>query len=91
MIPGAVVEYCIAVANAAGSAEATNVTVTDTLPGQVTWESSFGVLVGGSESGGTCAADGTNNGNHASGVVSGVIPSLPAGETRTVLFRVTID
>jgi uncharacterized repeat protein (TIGR01451 family) len=33
MIPGAVVEYCIAVANAAGSATATNISVSDTLAG----------------------------------------------------------
>ena len=30
-------------------------------------------------------------GAHASGVVSGTIPSIAAGDTRTVLFRVTIN
>ena len=30
-------------------------------------------------------------GAHASGVVSGSIPSIAAGDTRTVLFRVTIN
>ncbi|MGB5485312.1 hypothetical protein, partial [Parasphingorhabdus sp.] len=34
-IPGAVVEYCISVANGAGSASATGVTITDTLPADV--------------------------------------------------------
>ena len=47
MIPGAVVEYCITVSNAAGSATASNVAFSDTLPAETTYESSFGVLVNG--------------------------------------------
>ena len=38
MIPGAVVEYCIAVANAAGSATASGISVSDTLPTATTYE-----------------------------------------------------
>ena len=90
-IPGAVVEYCVSVTNAAGSATATNVAISDTLPGQTTYDASFGVLVNGTVSSGTCNADGAIAGSHAAGVVSGTIPSIAAGEVRTVLFRVTIN
>jgi uncharacterized repeat protein (TIGR01451 family) len=91
LIPGAVVEYCITVANGAGSAAATNVAISDTLPAQTTYDASFGVKVNGTVTSGTCNADGAVAGSHASGVVSGTIPSVVAGDTRTVLFRVTIN
>jgi uncharacterized repeat protein (TIGR01451 family) len=91
MIPGAVVEYCITVSNAAGGAAASNVAFSDTLPGATTYESSFGVLVNGTVTSGTCNADGAIAGSHAAGVVSGTIPSLAAGDSRTMLFRVTIN
>ena len=91
LIPGAVVEYCISVANAAGSASASNVAISDTLPAQTTYEPTFGVLVNGTMTGSTCNADGAISGAHAAGVVSGTIPSVAAGATRTVLFRVTIN
>ena len=83
LIPGAVVEYCISVANAAGSASATNVAISDTLPGTTTYDSSFGIKVNGTVTSGTCNADGAIAGAHASGVVSGTIPTLAAGDTRT--------
>lgn len=91
LIPGAVVEYCISVANAAGSASATSVAISDTLPSQTAYDATFGVKVNGTVTSGTCNADGAIAGAHASGVVSGTIPSIAAGETRTVLFRVTIN
>jgi len=91
LIPGAVVEYCITAANATGSATATNVSISDTLPSETTYLASFGVLVNGTVTGSTCNADGAIAGAHASGVVSGTIPSVVAGDTRTVLFRVTIN
>ena len=47
-IPGAVIEYCIAVTNAAGGATATNVTVADDLPADVTFTANdFGIFVDG--------------------------------------------
>lgn len=91
LIPGAVVEYCITAANATGSATATNVSISDTLPSETTYLAGFGVLVNGTVTGGTCNADGAIAGAHASGVVSGTIPSVVAGDTRTMLFRVTIN
>lgn len=91
LIPGAVVEYCITVANAAGSASASNVALSDSLPGTTTYDSSFGIKVNGTVTSGVCNADGAIAGAHAAGVVSGTIPSLAAGDTRTMLFRVTIN
>jgi hypothetical protein len=91
LIPGAVVEYCISVANAAGSASASSVAISDTLPAQTAYDASFGVKVNGTVTSGTCNADGAIAGAHASGVVSGTIPSVVAGDVRTVLFRVTIN
>ncbi len=47
-IPGAVIEYCIAVTNAADAATATAVTVSDDLPADVTFTASdFGIFVDG--------------------------------------------
>lgn len=91
MIPGATVEYCIAVSGANGGAAATDVAISDTLPGTTTYASAFGVKVNGTVTGSTCNADGAIAGAHAAGVVSGTIPSVAAGDTRTVLFRVTIN
>ncbi|CAM4311733.1 DUF11 domain-containing protein [Novosphingobium lubricantis] len=91
MIPGATIEYCIAVSNGSGAASATAIGVNDPLPTTVTWLSSFGVKVDGTVSSGVCQADGTTAGTHNAGVVSGTIASLPQGTTKTVLFRATIN
>ena len=77
MIPGAVVEYCIAVANAAGSATATNIGVSDTLPGTTTYDAGFGILVNGTVTGGTCNADGVAGGSYAAGTVSAAWRTSP--------------
>lgn len=91
MIPGAVVEYCIAVANAAGSATATNVAVSDTLPSETSYLSAFGIQVNGSVTGSACNADGTPGGAFAGNTVSATLDDIAAGVTRTVVFRVTVD
>ena len=91
MIPGATVEYCIAVSGASGGAPATDVAISDTLPGTTTYDPAFGVKVNGTVTGSACNGDGAIAGAHAAGVVSGTIPSVAAGDTRTVLFRVTIN
>lgn len=91
MIPGAVVEYCVAVANAAGSATATNVAVSDTLPATTTYDSAFGVLLNGTVTGATCNADGVAGGAYAAGVVSGTLSDIAASVTRTLVFRVTVN
>jgi len=90
-IPGAVIEYCIVVANASGSATATSVAISDPLPATVTYQSSFGILLNGSVSSGTCNADGSAGGSESAGTVSGTLASVAAGETKTLLFRATIQ
>ena len=91
MIPGAVVEYCVAVANAAGSATATNVNVSDALPAATTYLAAFGIKVDGTVTGGACNADGVDGGSFASGTVSGTLSNIAAGVTRTLVFRVTVN
>jgi hypothetical protein len=91
MIPGAVVEYCIAVANAAGSATATGISVSDDLPGATTYDSAFGIKLNGTVTAGSCNADGASGGSYASGTVSGTLSDIAAGVTRTLVFRVTVN
>lgn len=91
LIPGATVEYCISVKNAAGSATATNIALADLLPTSLTYNSTFGILLNGTVTGSTCNADGTTGGSYASGTVSGTIASLPASDARTLVFRATIN
>ena len=92
MIPGAVVEYCITVANAASSATATSVAISDPLPTQTTYVASS-VALNGTVTAGVCNADGGAGGTYNSGTttVAGTIPSVAAGQTRTLYFQVTIN
>ena len=85
-IPGATVQYCISVANTGGVA-ATGVAISDTLPGQVTYDSAYGVKVGGAN----CTTPGAGAGSYTSGVVSGTIATLGTGATQTLIFRATIN
>jgi uncharacterized repeat protein (TIGR01451 family) len=89
-IPGATVEYCIAVANAAGSATATSIAVSDDLPAATTFVASS-IKVDGTVTGSTCNADGSAGGSYASGTVTGSLSNVAAGVTRTLVFRVTVN
>jgi len=102
-IPGAVIEFCIQVSNT-GSSAASNVIVSDTLPGNTTFVAGS-ITAGGTVTAGVCNADGTaeddnaagadesdpNGGSFAAGVVSTTVPSVAAGATTTTRFRVTIN
>lgn len=91
-IPGALIEYCLALQNEAGSADAADVVATDTLGSSLTYDADYGVYQNGTIAGdGTCNADGVKAGTFANGTVSGAIGTLPAGETRTVRYRATIN
>ena len=91
-IPGAVIEYCIAVTNAAGSASATSVAISDPLPTEVTYLAAFGIKVAGTvNASNQCLADGASSGSISGTTVSGTIASVAASDTRTVLFRATIN
>ena len=92
-IPGAVLEYCISVANAAGSATATSLALSDPLPATVTYNSAYGAFINGTVTGATCNADGTAGGSYNAGTttVSGTLNNLTAGSTETLRFRTTIN
>lgn len=89
-IPGAQVEYCVAVSNAAGSALATNIVVTDVV------SADLAIVAGSLRING--ALDGSNNciGGDPGGSVAGQTVTAPLGDvaggvTRTAAFRVTIN
>lgn len=90
LIPGAVVEYCIAVSNAAGGAAASTVAVSDILPATLTYVASS-IRLNGTTTGLTCNTDGSAGGSFASGTVSGTITTVAAGDTRTLVFRATVN
>ncbi|MEK6638660.1 MAG: hypothetical protein AABY88_11310 [Pseudomonadota bacterium] len=95
-IPGALVEYCIVVSNAATASSAANsVAISDPLPAQTTYETSYGIFVSGTYTGtpgsGTCNLDGTAGGSFAAGTVSGTLGSVAANTTRTLYFQVRIN
>lgn len=94
-IPGATIEYCIAVTNAAGSAEATGITVTDILPANMTFVVSSIFLNGTVDGSNECQADGTAGGAFDGTTVSGELddltPSASDDATLTLVFQATID
>lgn len=87
-IPGAVIEYCIAVTNT-GGATATNVAIADPLPTTVTGVASSGKL-GGAGTATTCAYDGPDGGTVTATNASGTLTTVGAGTTSTFVFRATI-
>lgn len=92
-IPGATVEYCITVANAAGAATATGVNLLDDLPADVLFSAGFGIFVDGDAN---CTA-GTAGGTFAGGAgvngrdrITGTLSDVAAGQTRSLYFQVQI-
>ena len=94
LIPGAILEYCIVVTNAAGGAAANSVAISDPLPAQTTFVAASSFLNGtytGSVPTGTCNLDGSSGGSVAAGTLSGTLGTIAAGTTRTLYFQVTIN
>lgn len=89
MIPGAVVEYCIAVANGAGAATATNVAISDPIPANTTYVANSIVL--NASVGGNQCSGGSAGGSFASNTVSGTLSDIPASTTRGLRFQVTVN
>jgi hypothetical protein len=92
-IPGATIEYCIVVANAAGASTASSVVINDNLTSlPVTYSSAFGVFEGGSVASSVCSG-GTGTGTYNAGtkIVNGNLGTITAGQTKTVYFRATIN
>ncbi len=90
-IPGATIEYCIIVSNASGSATASSVAISDPLPGEVTYNSGYGIFVDGTVTSGACNEDGNAGGSYAAGTVSGTLSDVAADETKTLRFRAVIN
>lgn len=90
-IPGAVIQYCIAITNAVGSATATNVVVSDPVPTGLTFQPNTIRLNGTVNGSGVCQGDGTAGGDYTGTTVTGPLSDLAAGQTRTVVFRATVD
>jgi uncharacterized repeat protein (TIGR01451 family) len=88
MIPGALIEYCIAVANTGGAA-ATSVAINDPVPSQLTYVASS-IRLGGTVTGPTCNLDGAAGGSFTDPNVSGTIASIAAGTTSTLVFQATV-
>ncbi len=90
-IPGATIQYCIAVANAAGGGSATNIVVTDPVPGNLTFVAGS-IRVNGTVNGsGVCQADGAVGGSFAGTTVTAPLSDIAAGQTRTVVFQATVN
>ncbi len=91
-IPGAIIEYCVVVGNASGSATATNVTITDPVPADLTFDATFGIRINGTSDGsGNCNADGSAGGNFNAGAVTATLTDIAGGQERTLYFRATIN
>jgi uncharacterized repeat protein (TIGR01451 family) len=100
-IPGAVVEYCILIANS-GTAPASSVSISDDL-GLVgtntrvvynasTANTGTATVATDANGNGTCTLSGTTTaGSLAGQVVSGTIASVPAASSAALVFRVTIQ
>ena len=96
-IPGAVVEYCISVANASGSATATNINVGDLIPTNTSFVAGSIFVDAAVTSPGSAAqvcSGGTAGGTYVTtpaAKASGALSSIAGGAARALIFRVTID
>ena len=94
-IPGAVVEYCIVISNAAGAAVADSVIASDAVPATLTYLANSVYLNGAFNGTDGCAATGgtagTDGANVSGSTVSNNFGSVAAGATRTLRFRATIN
>jgi uncharacterized repeat protein (TIGR01451 family) len=89
MIPGATVEYCIVVANAAGGASATAPTISDAVPTQTTFVPGS-ILINGTS---TCTGGAAGGAYTTTPVptVSGTLADVAPGASSSLRFRVTIN
>ncbi len=91
MIPGAVVQYCIIAANAAGGATATGVSITDPVPATLAIVAGS-LRINGTATAGACNTDGVAGGTVAGqNVSSGTLNNIAAGANVTIYFQATIN
>ncbi len=89
-IPGALIEYCIVVSNAAGSSTATNVVVTDVLPADLSFATGSIRVNGTLDASGNCTG-GVSAGSISGRTITAPLNDIAASETRTASFRATIN
>lgn len=103
-LPGAVVQYCLTVANATLLTPATGVNLTDVVPANTTYVPGS-ITVGGVGTGGVCVVNGfaqNDDGSNVTGpyrgsynagsrTVTATIPTLLGGTSVAASFRVTIN
>ena len=102
-LPGAVIQYCLTVANATLLTPATNVSLSDVVPANTTYVPGS-IQVGGIGAAGLClvggvpvADDGSTTGLYsgnfdaATRTVTATIPLLPGGASLAASFRVTVN
>ena len=99
-IPGAVLQYCIVVSNAASAGtSASNINISDVLPTTVTYKAASVVLnavVSGTGTSATCGSgtsgsDATNYATTPNPTVSGQLATLAPGASEGLSFQVTIN
>jgi Domain of unknown function DUF11 len=94
MIPGATVEYCVQISNAAGGSTASSVSISDTLPTTITYADAFGVYSDATVSGATCSGGTLVGGDpydDGTRTVTATVSDVAAGAARAVRFRVTVN
>ena len=64
--------------------------INDPVPGQLTFVTSS-ILLNGTVTGSTCNANGVAGGSYTNPNVSGTIATVAAGDTRTLVFRATVN
>lgn len=95
-IPGATIEYCIVAKTDSANKTANNVKLVDILPANMTFDTSFDPLVGGTPVTGACNGDGTPVSaatayNPATREITLTIPEIPVSQDRTFIYRAKID
>lgn len=100
-IPGAIVEYCISVANASGAATASNISLSDVVPANTTFLPGTirvnGTVTapgaGQSCAGGSVVTDANDGdaGEFGSNTVTGDLTDIAGGNASALIFRVTIQ
>ncbi len=93
-IPGATVEYCISVSNAAGGALATNINISDLVPTNMTYvASSIRINTAVTNPGLATQSCGTGSagGTFGSNTVSGALTDLSGGQSLGLAFRAMIN
>ena len=93
-IPGAVVQYVVTVTNAATSAlPATSLTISDVVPANVTFAPDTYAVGQGIDLGGTPQTNVVDGdaGSFGAGTVTVTLPTLAAGASAVITFRVTVN